>query len=85
MTLAACSDARRADAGRTGQRHHDHHVVDHHDVPPTTTTTAPPPTIVAPPPGLGIGARGPEVQALEERLAAMKYDVGKVDGYFDSQ
>ena len=53
-------------------------------LPPTTTTTAPPPTIVAPPAGLGIGARGPEVQALEERLAALKYEVGTVDDRYDS-
>ena len=47
----------------------------------STTTTAPP--IVAPA-GLGIGSRGPEVQELETRLAAQKYDPGKVDGYYDS-
>jgi peptidoglycan hydrolase-like protein with peptidoglycan-binding domain len=57
----------------------------------TTTTLAPTTTAVATtkakpaaPPGLGQGARGPEVQALEEKLAAMKYDVGRVDGVFDS-
>jgi peptidoglycan hydrolase-like protein with peptidoglycan-binding domain len=48
---------------------------------PPTTTTAPP--IVAPA-GLGQGSRGPAVQELETRLAAQKYDPGKVDGYFDS-
>jgi peptidoglycan hydrolase-like protein with peptidoglycan-binding domain len=47
----------------------------------TTTTTAPP--IVAPA-GLGIGSRGSEVQELETRLNAQKFDTGKVDGYFDS-
>ncbi len=47
----------------------------------TTTTTAPP--IVAPA-GLGIGSRGAEVQELENRLNAQRYDTGKVDGYFDS-
>ena len=47
---------------------------------PTTTTAAP---IVAPA-GLGIGSRGAEVQELETRLNAQKYDTGKVDGYFDS-
>ncbi|HUR77435.1 MAG TPA: L,D-transpeptidase family protein [Acidimicrobiales bacterium] len=47
----------------------------------TTTTTAAP--IVAPA-GLGIGARSAEVQELETRLNAQKYDTGKVDGYFDS-
>ncbi len=52
----------------------------------TTTATTTPPTTAkpAPPlPGLGFGARGPEVQALEQRLADMHYDVGKVDGYYD--
>jgi peptidoglycan hydrolase-like protein with peptidoglycan-binding domain len=49
-----------------------------------TTTTLPPSTKPAPPPGLGQGARGPEVQALEARLAELHYDVGKVDGVFDS-
>ena len=50
----------------------------------TTTTETPTTRKPAPPlPGLGVGARGPEVQALEEKLAAMHYDVGKVDGYFD--
>jgi peptidoglycan hydrolase-like protein with peptidoglycan-binding domain len=52
----------------------------------TTTATTTPPTTgkPAPPlPGLGRGARGPEVQALEQRLAEMHYDVGAVDGLFD--
>lgn len=47
----------------------------------TTTTTAPP--IVAPA-GLGPGAKGPEVQELENRLNAQHYDTGKVDGYYDT-
>jgi peptidoglycan hydrolase-like protein with peptidoglycan-binding domain len=47
---------------------------------PTTTTTKKP---AVPLPGFGVGARGPEVQALETKLAAMHYDVGKVDGYYD--
>ncbi|MBA3654608.1 MAG: murein L,D-transpeptidase [Actinobacteria bacterium] len=56
---------------------------------PTTTTEAPtttlPPTtkVTTPLPGFGRGARGPEVQALEQRLAEMHYDVGAVDGLFD--
>lgn len=53
----------------------------------TTTSTSTTSTTVAPiaaPAGLGSGSRGPEVQQLEERLAAQKYDPGKVDGYFDS-
>ena len=48
------------------------------------TTVAVPTTAPPPPPGIGVGARGPEVQALEERLAALHYDVGAVDGRFDS-
>jgi peptidoglycan hydrolase-like protein with peptidoglycan-binding domain len=51
----------------------------------TTTTTLPPTTRApAPPlPGFGLGSSGPEVQMLEEKLAAWKYDVGKVDGRYD--
>lgn len=51
----------------------------------TTTTTAPrPPTSPPPPlPGLGTGARGPQVLALEQRLDALHYDVGSVDGVYD--
>ena len=58
-------------------------------LPPTTTTvptTAPVAANVVPPPpppGLGRGASGPEVQALEEKLAALRYDPGVVDGRFD--
>lgn len=52
-------------------------------VPTTTTTVAPPTTAKPPPPGLGRGDKGAEVQALEERLAAQGYEVGKVDGVFD--
>ncbi|MDP8927249.1 MAG: DUF305 domain-containing protein [Actinomycetota bacterium] len=36
------------------------------------------------PVGLGPGNRGPEVLALEKRLDALRYDVGAVDGIFDS-
>ena len=53
----------------------------------TTSTTAGPTTTkpTAPPlPGLGIGARGQQVADLETKLAALKYDPGKVDGYYDS-
>ena len=52
----------------------------------TTTTTAAvevTPTTAPPPPGLGRGATGPEVQALEEKLTALRYEVGKADGVFD--
>ncbi|MEO7836819.1 MAG: L,D-transpeptidase family protein [Acidimicrobiales bacterium] len=61
---------------------------------PTTTTTLPaplptPPVAIpgappAPLPGLGQGATGPEILALETRLADLRYDVGKVDGTFDA-
>ena len=66
---------------------------------PPPTAAAPTTTVVAPPlapapanqaatqpplPGLGPGARGPEVQTLEQRLADLRYDPGKVDGVFDS-
>jgi len=78
--LTACSgrDDRGADAGPTSS------------AAPETTTTLPPTTTTAPPPttttlpGLGPGAKGPEVQALEQRLAALRYDTGKVDGVFDA-
>ena len=53
---------------------------------PTTSTNHPSTTRVtaAPLPGLGVGARGQQVADLETKLAAMKYDPGKVDGYYDS-
>lgn len=61
---------------------------------PTTTTTLPAPLPTppiapagappAPLPGLGKGATGPEVLALEKRLAELRYDVGNVDGTFDA-
>lgn len=50
-------------------------------IPPTTTTTVAMPA--APEPGFGNGDTGPEVMALEQRLVALKYDPGKVDGTFD--
>ncbi|MCA1842878.1 MAG: L,D-transpeptidase family protein [Actinobacteria bacterium] len=52
---------------------------------PTTTTAAPITTIPGRPslPGLGPGSRGPDVLALEQRLADLRYDPGKVDGTFD--
>ncbi|MGH9198124.1 MAG: peptidoglycan-binding domain-containing protein, partial [Acidimicrobiia bacterium] len=38
-----------------------------------------------PPPdnSLRVGSKGPEVLALEEKLAALTYSIGKVDGLFD--
>lgn len=58
---------------------------------PAPATTAAPATTKAgvatspttPPPGLGPGARGPEVAALERRLDTLLYDVGKVDDVYD--
>ena len=53
----------------------------------STTTAAPAPAaaaaLAAPPAGLGTGARGAEVAALEQRLDALHYDVGKVDDVYD--
>ncbi|MDQ3897312.1 MAG: L,D-transpeptidase family protein, partial [Actinomycetota bacterium] len=49
----------------------------------TGTTAAGAPTPTAAPAGLGPGARGAEVAALEQRLDALKYDVGKVDDAYD--
>lgn len=49
----------------------------------TTTTITTAPAAEPPPPGLGEGDSGPAVLALEQRLDAMRYDVGAVDGTFD--
>ena len=64
--------------------------------PPVATTAAPPTTAkaatattaagatpTAAPAGLGPGARGAEVAALEQRLDALKYDVAKIDDVYD--
>ena len=50
----------------------------------TTTTESPTTTAPPPPPALTRGAKGPEVQAMEQKLADLKYDTGKVDGVFDA-
>ena len=56
---------------------------------PPTTTAAPATTLATvttptqAPAGLGTGARGAEVAALERRLEALKYDVGTVDDVYD--
>ncbi|MEY2475469.1 MAG: hypothetical protein QOG87_784 [Actinomycetota bacterium] len=53
----------------------------------TTTvapTTVPPTTAKAGPAGLGQGASSPAVQSLEAKLAELHYDVGRVDGVYDS-
>lgn len=54
----------------------------------TTSTTAPTTTVPAEttttvPDGFVRGSQGPEVQAMEQKLADMKFDPGKVDGVFD--
>lgn len=56
----------------------------------SSASTAPPTSAAAgataattPPPGLGVGARGAEVAALEKRLDTLLYDVGKVDDVYD--
>ncbi len=53
-------------------------------VPPTTTTEAP--TTTAPPVSTALtrGSTGPQVKAMEEKLAALKFDTGKVDETFDA-
>ena len=57
--------------------------------PSTSTSVAPASTVAGvttpttAPPGLGTGARGAEVAALERRLQALQYDVGTVDDVYD--
>ena len=52
----------------------------------TTTTVAPTPTTIIPvPAGLKKGSKGLDVQHLEQRLFDLRYDVGKVDGVFDTE
>ena len=52
--------------------------------PASTVPTVPPaPPVPVPDNGLGAGDQGPPVLALEQRLDAQHYDVGKVDGVFD--
>jgi peptidoglycan hydrolase-like protein with peptidoglycan-binding domain len=50
----------------------------------TTTTTAPPSSTTAapPPPGLGVGASGPAVTDLQQRLVDLRYDLPEVNGTF---
>jgi peptidoglycan hydrolase-like protein with peptidoglycan-binding domain len=51
--------------------------------PAPATTARPPARTPAPhPPGLGFGDSGPAVLAMEQRLAALHYDVGTPDGHF---
>lgn len=50
--------------------------------PPVEPSPSPSPTVQDG--TLRVGSKGPEVQALEQRLSDLKYLVGKVDGVFDS-
>ena len=51
----------------------------------TTTTTEAPTTTAAPAPvAFTRGSKGPEIQAMEQKLADLKFDTGKVDGSFDA-
>ena len=49
---------------------------------PGVTTTAVT-TTQPPPPGLGVGAKGPEVLAIEQKLATLHYYAGQVDEAYD--
>jgi N-acetylmuramoyl-L-alanine amidase len=49
----------------------------------TSTTVAKTTVPTTVPPGLGVGARGPDVAALEQHLNALHYEVGTVDDVFD--
>ncbi|MCU1496363.1 MAG: hypothetical protein JWM47_316 [Acidimicrobiales bacterium] len=49
----------------------------------TTTTVAKTTVPTTVPPGLRVGARGPDVAALEQHLNALHYEVGTVDDVFD--
>ena len=49
----------------------------------TTTTTAVAATEAEAPPGLGVGAQGADVLALEQKLESLRYFAGAVDGAFD--
>ncbi len=57
-------------------------------LPPTTTVPPaliqPPPAALPPPPGggVGLGSRGAEVQAYQQRLVDLHFDPGPVDGYY---
>lgn len=89
MVAGACSNGGKATTEARGKR--SAVVTTTTTVAPTTTTavptttTAPPPKPAAKPlPGIGPGARGQAVLELEKRLDALHYDVGAVDGVFDS-
>jgi lipoprotein-anchoring transpeptidase ErfK/SrfK len=50
----------------------------------STSTTMKVKTTAKPLPGLGPGASGPAVLAVEQKLASLRYDPGSVDGRYDS-
>lgn len=53
--------------------------------PSTTAAGAPGTTVTTQPlPGLAVGASGPEVLALEQKLESLKYYVGTVDSNYDA-
>src|SRR5207244_7159476 len=88
MVTGACSGGGKAKTEARGARRP---VATTTTAAPTTTTTAAPTTtapapkpVAKPLPGLGPGARGQVVLDLEKRLDALHYDVGAVDGVFDS-
>ncbi len=58
-------------------------AVPHTTVVPTTVAAARAATVADPPAGLGPGDSGPAVLELEQRLDALRYDVGTVDATFD--
>jgi len=49
----------------------------------TTSTSSTTTTTAAPPPGIGPGASGPVVAAIEQKLASLHYEVGAVDDAYD--
>src|SRR5437763_15809487 len=83
--LGACSHSSSKNVGLTGKQS----TTTSSSEPASTTssthevskTTAKP----GPPAGLGRGDKGDKVMAMEQRLAALHYDVGKVDGVFDAE
>lgn len=56
------------------------------EAPTTTSTTVAPTTSSTAPPFTGFkqGSKGDDVRAMEQKLADMQYDAGKVDGVFDA-
>lgn len=85
-TLSACTRTDAAQSGATSSSTSMATTTTTTTIAPTTTTAAPTTTTTANPLAAGLtkGAKGPEVQRLEERLAALGYDAGKVDGVFDA-